>query len=161
VLTVERLKELHHYDPETGVWTRLKGVRGHAAGKPSGCYNNDGYLVIRIDGKLYYAHRLAYFYMTGELPHQVDHHNEVKTDNRFCNLRAATHAQNIHNRGKPRTNTSGLKGVHFYKSRKKWTAQLILNTKNIFLGYFNCPAAAHFAYQIAADVHHGEFARVA
>jgi hypothetical protein len=56
-------------------------------------------------------------------------------------------------------NTSGLKGVTLMKKRQKWRAQLGSVTGPAYLGEFDCPAAAHFAYIIAADKKYGEFAR--
>jgi hypothetical protein len=65
----------------------------------------------------------------------------------------------MRNVGKQAHNTSGLKGVSFHKLRQKWRADIKVNQKKIFLGLFECPAVASFAYQIAADKYHGEFAR--
>lgn len=64
----EELKRLLHYDPETGVWTRLVGVKGFAAGSPVGNIATNGYRYIEIHRKKFLSSRLAWFYMTGEWP---------------------------------------------------------------------------------------------
>lgn len=76
-------------------------------------------------------------------------------------MREATDAQNMWNRGKLVTNKSGLKGVCWHKREQKWRAQASYNGKKIYLGSFDCPAAAHLAYVVWADINHGEFAKVA
>ncbi len=84
-----------HYDPETGLWAWLIENRGwrNRFGKLG------GYNVIYIDDRLYQAGRLAWLYMTGEWPkNQIDHINRDRLDDRFCNLRAVTHTENMHNK---------------------------------------------------------------
>ena len=161
MITADYLRKILHYNPKTGVFTRLVSSRGHAVGEVAGkSVNSYGYSQIVIKQKFYKAHRLAWLYMTGEWPpHEIDHINLDKSDNRFCNLREATHSQNNANRRTQINNTAGLKGVGWHKKAQKWQAQIMVNNKQIYLGCFDCPAAAHFAYIVAADVHHGDFAR--
>jgi hypothetical protein len=100
-LTQARLKELLHYDPESGAitWASRPSSRvkvGMLAGK---VHPTQGYRQVRADKSLYYAHRLAWLYMTGEWPAaDVDHINHVRDDNRWSNLRGATRSQNITSR---------------------------------------------------------------
>lgn len=98
----ERMKKLFRYDPETGELLRR-----------SGTVNRAGYVAIRIDGKLYLAHRLAWFYTTGKWPKSlIDHCNGKKTDNRITNLREATPSMNAHNIHRARsTSKSGCVGA--------------------------------------------------
>ena len=162
-LTAERLREVLAYDPETGAFS-WKVARGpNRAGGPAGNVNKViGYLQIRIDYVLYYGQRLAWLYMTGAWPGKdIDHRDADKTNNRFENLREATMSQNIANSGMFAHNKSGLKGVSWYKPSGKWCAKIKIMQKSYNLGYFDCPAAAHFAYIIAADKAFGEFARSA
>jgi hypothetical protein len=173
MLTAERLRELLHYDPETGAFTwRPREVRSGAertdkswnsahAGKEAGCVSKAlGYRIIRIDQRDYYAHRLAFLYMKGRWPKgRLDHEDTDRSNNKWKNLRKATHSQNLANRGRCRTNTTGFKGVRFHKQRRRYTAQIVVNYKQHYLGLFDTPEEAHAAYCTAAEKHFGEFAR--
>jgi hypothetical protein len=162
VLTAERLRDLLHYDPDTGVWSWLVRQGRACVGATAGWVRADGYRQIRVDGRAYRAHRLAFLYMTGRWPPRlVDHKNVVPGDDRWCNLRPATESQNQHNRGRAATNTSGLKGASFSKHTRKWLAQIAVRGVRKYLGYFDTPEEAHAAYVAASQQHHGEFARAA
>lgn len=90
-LTSEVLREKLLYDPITGTFTHLRNHAKVKAGQQAGSLDDRGYRQIVISGKFYYAHRLAWFYMTGEWPvSEVDHKNLEKDDNVWTNLRAAT-----------------------------------------------------------------------
>lgn len=162
MLTVERLKELLSYDPETGVWTWLISPRQNVAvGSPAG-YLQNGYRVITIDRKPYRAARLAFLYMTGILPAIfIDHENLNRSDDRWSNLREASRSANGANRPINKNNTSGFKGVSWHRSAGKWGARIRVCGRSRRLGLFSTPEAAHAAYIVAADLHFGEFARAA
>ncbi|MFA4974657.1 MAG: HNH endonuclease [bacterium] len=132
------------------------------AGKVAGCMNNNGYLVVRISRRCYFAHRIAWLIVTGEWPNgDVDHKNLDKSDNRWNNLREATRSQNLANKRTPSSNTSGYKGVHWNRQIGKWQAQIRVKGKGIYLGVFNTIDAASSAYENAALMYFGEFARIA
>jgi hypothetical protein len=154
------LKRLLHYDPETGFWTRLVGVKGFAAGSPVGYIGANGYRYIGVRRKSFLSSRLAWFYMTGEWPiNQVDHRDRTPANDRWNNLREATQSENNANFGLRKDNPAGLKGVSWDKRKGKWYARIKHNGKGKFLGYSDCPAAAHFSYVVAADLQYGEFSR--
>jgi len=88
----------------------------------------------------------------------VDHINEIKTDNRKENLRKCNRSENMRNMGMKASNTSGYKGVNFHKASKLWRSQIRLNMKSIHLGYFKNPEDAYNAYCEASKKYHGEFA---
>lgn len=88
----------------------------------------------------------------------VDHINGDGLDNRRCNLRLATAAQNQMNQRRRRDNTSGFKGVRFDRARQRWRAEIRVDGKHIFLGRFDTPVEAHRAYCKAAALYFGEFA---
>jgi hypothetical protein len=159
MISAERLRELLAYDPETGVFTwRVGNRRNVVPGQRAGCPDTGGYLLIRVAGRLVAAHRLAWLYVHGEWPsEQVDHINSVKTDNRICNLRLATRAQNMRNMGLRRSNTSGFKGA--WKHGKRWKSVIMVDRRRIHLGCFDTPEEAHAAYCDAAEKYHGVFAR--
>lgn len=159
-LTCERLREILSYDPDTGIFTWKVAVSKVKAGAVAGCNDGQGYLRIKIDGRNYKSHRLAWLYMTGEWPkEQVDHVNGSRGDNRFENLREAAHAENLWNSGKRVDNTSGFKGVFFDTQARKWRALIGIKGKQKSLGRFTSPEAAHAAYVAAAKKYFGEFAR--
>ncbi|MFH0938247.1 MAG: HNH endonuclease [Planctomycetota bacterium] len=91
---------------------------------------------------------------------EVDHVSGDTLDHRRSNLRLATHAENQRNRGKYQNNTSGLKGVSYDSTRRKWRAQIKVNGKVIYLGHFADTTDAARTYDGAALQLHGAFARM-
>lgn len=159
-LSHDRLCHLLSYDSETGVFRwRVSNSRRRAAGSVAGHVTTDGRVQLRIDKKLYKAHRVAWFYVHGRWPeHLLDHINGNPTDNRLCNLREVNNRQNAMNmRLKPNTK-SGLKGAFYVNHLDKWGATIRVDGKPLILGYFKTPEEAHHAYLEAAKKYHGEFA---
>jgi len=164
MITQEQLKKIRRYDPETGLFYRTVFTSRTGNIRPIqeivvGSLSAKGYLHCTIYGKPYLVHRLVFLYMTGQFPPvqlQIDHINGVKTDNRWCNLRLATNAENCRNRGPQKSNTSGYKGVTRRKNR--WIAQITHNQKVIHLGMFDTPTAAATRYNQAAIQLQGKFA---
>ena len=151
ILTQARLKELLHYDPATGVFTNTqqRGRRG-ALGAVTGSVNGSGYVQIKLTGKSYLAHRLAWLYEYGVFPvADTDHIDQDKTNNRIANLRTATRSENKQNVGLQCNNTSGYRGVTWSKQANKWRAEIKLNRKLRHLGYFTNVADAVTAYAAA------------
>jgi hypothetical protein len=163
-LTHERLLSVLHYDPDTGRFTWLASLAHRVkVGDEAGSNHGSGYFEIGIDNVRYLAHRLAWFYMSGEWPSaQIDHRDLDRSNTRWNNLRLATHGQNVHNSGPRKHNSHGFKGVTFYPSKKtKWHARIMFQRKLYLLGFFNTPEEAHAAYAKKAAELHGEFARTA
>lgn len=161
MITQDRLRELLEYDPETGLFTWLVRtalcirVRNRA-----GClHRTTGYRWITIGRIAYQEHRLAFLYMTGESPINIDHKNGYQDDNRWGNLRSASASENACNRRIASNNTSGYKGVSFEKCAQKWRATIQIHGVSRQLGHFNTPEAAAEAYALAALDLHGEFIR--
>lgn len=90
----------------------------------------------------------------------VDHKNGNRLDNRKCNLRICTQAENRRNSLKSRNNATGYKGVTFNVKNQKYVSQIGVNYKHLYLGSFICPIEAARAYNAAAIIHYGEFARL-
>jgi len=88
----------------------------------------------------------------------VDHHNRNTLDNRKCNLRVCSYAENNRNSKIKNTNVCGYKGVGIYKN--KWIARIRVNYKVIHLGYFDTPEEAYAAYCEASKKYHKEYGRV-
>lgn len=160
MLTLERLRQLLAYDPETGAFTRLVAAPGRSGvGSAVGSVKS-GYLFTHIDRKAYSLHRLAWFFVHGSLPEmRVDHIDGDTLNNRIANLRLATHAQNLGNSKRRKDNTSGFKGVSADRSGARWRAQIKRNGRIAHLGTFDTPEEAHAAYVAAATELFGEFAR--
>lgn len=159
MITQERLKEVLHYDPETGEFTwKIALSPRRKVGDSAGGMDALGYIAFMVDSKRYKAHRLAFLYMTGEIPGEVDHINLVKNDNRWCNLRPTTTSKNAFNRNRSIRNTSGVKGVCWDKSRSKWMASLKINGKSKTIGYYPDLIGAELAVRKARIELHGEYA---
>lgn len=90
----------------------------------------------------------------------VDHINGNTLDNRKCNLRICSQAENSRNAKIGKNNTSGYKGVYWDKFNNKWVAQIKINYKHKNLGRYLEKEDAYKAYCEAAIKYHGEFARV-
>jgi hypothetical protein len=114
-----------------------------------------------FDSKIYLAHRLAFLYMIGRWPEaDTDHVNLNRSDCRWSNLREATRAQNLQNKGRIKTNTSGFPGVHFYKRTNNWAVKIEVNGKKIQIYGFDTIEAAVQARSELVKKYHGEFARL-
>lgn len=155
-LTAARLRELLHYDPQTGVFmwrTTGKGrpdIGSHAGNVDRGL----GYRLICVDYHRRYAHRLAFLYMNGGWPDGlVDHINGDRADNRRANLRVGDRRLNQENmRRAAKGSASGLIGAH--KKRDRWSAQIQTHGKLIKLGVFATAQQAHEAYVAAKRKFH-------
>jgi hypothetical protein len=159
ILTHEYLKEHLHYSVITGKFYWLESASKRIkTNDVAGNLTCKDYRRIRINGSNYFAHRLAWFWVTGEWPEkQIDHKNRIRDDNYWLNIREATQSQNNYNKGISPTNSSGFKGVYWYKTYQKWRANIRINGKKKHLGYFDSPELAHKAYVKAGKEHHGEF----
>lgn len=143
------------YDPATGVFTWLQQCGRVKPGEIAGTISSNGYVQIRIKGRIYLAHRLAWLCMHGEMPAlMLDHINMNKQDNRIANLRLANKSQNSQNTLASAANTSGYKGVSWSKQSKKWRASIKVNQKAKHLGFFELPEDAYAAYKNAAQELH-------
>lgn len=161
-LTQGRLKNVLSYDPATGVFTWLKRRGCSAAGNEAGCVALNGYCLIRIDGVLYTAHRLAWFYINGAWPDgHIDHVNRNRLDNRISNLRVCNDLENGPNANLSRANKSGVTGVWFNSKVGKWYAQIMVNRRNLYLGRYQEKEDAirarktaeekYFPFRVSAD----------
>lgn len=166
MIDLQRLKELLTYYPDAGVfvWSHAKVGKGRGRIEPgtiAGSLNPyRGYIYLKIDQRMYSAHRLAYFYVNGAWPaDEIDHINGDKTDNRINNLRPATRSQNGMNTRAKSRNTSGIKGVDWNKKQQRWRARIRTLKGRKDLGGFLTKEEAAAAYARAAHELHGEFAK--
>jgi hypothetical protein len=141
-LTQSQLKKLLYYDHTTGDFIWLVNRSGTARAGDTAGYNHTGsggktYREITINGRSYFAHRLAFLLMTGSFPeYEVDHEDGNGLNNKWDNLRAVTHNQNAKNRRVYSNNTSGCAGVSWDKRGNKWRVRIGINGKQKPLGYF-------------------------
>lgn len=148
------LLRLFNYDPLTGKFSRKEEYRGNAKHKIGSLCK--GYVIIKIDGHGYAAHRLAWLYVHGHSPVGViDHINGDKADNRIANLRDTTHQVNAQNISvtNPKSR-SGLRGAYWASSIGRWMSLITVDWKRIYLGNFQTAEDAHQAYLQAKAIHH-------
>lgn len=161
MITQQRLRDLFHYDPETGFLTNRVN-RGRRAKIGMVCGTGPcpkGYLTVVISKKSYRLHRIIWAYVHGEWPEVLDHKDCNGCNNRLKNLRIATKSQNMMNSRKRGDNTSGVKGICWNREKSKWTASLWKNGKQKFLGYFENKNEAIDLLQKTRLQLHGDFSK--
>lgn len=154
-LTQALLQSLIRYNPRTGVFTWMESRGRRKVGDVAGAIGPKGYVLIGLNGRQWLAHRLAWLWVYGTMPTDMDHLNGVRHDNRIVNLREATAQVNAQNR---RTPTSGSLserlGVSWNERRGKWLARIMVGGKSVHLGYFDDRNEAHAVYVKAKRQHH-------
>lgn len=156
------------YDKESGSFTRIlvdarPNVVARFHGKPTGHIRKDGYVMLSVGtsgkgGKLYYAHRVAWEMIYGEIPEglEIDHIDRNPSNNRISNLRLVTSEGNSFNTGGWKNASSTFKGVYWCKEKLKWVAQFNCKDYRKHLGYFDSEDAAHLARLTAEEAYHGK-----
>lgn len=159
-LTAARLRELLHYDPETGVFTRkVRTAQMMRVGDIAGNPHENGYITVQLLGRTYRAHVLAWLYTHSAWPPEdVDHINRVRHDNRISNLRLASRSENLQNSGLSRRNTSRHKGVRRQvlsgEPTGRWQAFIYLHRRFTHLGIFSSVEDAAAARKAAEALYH-------
>ena len=150
-LTQAELKKHFWYTETTGVFIRKYKTHGRAGFCPKGSpvgWLRGGYIIMKINGREYKAHQLAWLYVYGEFPNcPLDHKNTISCDNRIKNLRILTPAQNSQNMSKPHKDSkSGFLGVSYIKLKKIFRAEIMTNGKRLYIGESKTAEAAGAAY---------------
>lgn len=159
--TPEELRQLLHYDPETGflIWrTRseemfahgLHGQKSTAAfwnrlhsGKRADNLSLIGYCYVSVWGRGIPSHRVCWAIHYGRWPKQhIDHVDHDRANNRIDNLRDVPRLENMRNQKLSSNNKSGVTGVHWSDRLKKWSAQITVGGKTLYLGVFSEKADA-------------------
>ncbi len=154
----EEIREFLVYDKGKLLWSQKPSIRINV-GSEAGHVTAKGYLKVRFRGKGYLSHRVVWFLKKNEQPPKLlDHINNIKTDNRIENLRAATDTQNQHNCKLSSANKSGVKGVHWNKRKSKWQVRVMVAGVNKHIGYYTTLGAAEVAAQQARENLHGSYA---
>lgn len=158
MVTPDEIKKVIRYDPESGqfYWSKNSGRR--KAGERAGYRMQHGYEEIKVLGKRWTAHRLAWFIMTGVIPeNQIDHINGIRYDNRWINLRLANQSENNMNRCA--NNTLGVKNVYLHKPTGTYNVKLYVNGVCISFGYYADLELAELVATEAREKYHKQFAR--
>jgi len=153
-MSIEELKQMLSYDSNTGEFTWTGNAPHKVKNKLANAKDKLGYVCLKIQGKMYKAHRLAWAFTHGHFPEKhIDHINGNPSDNRIVNLREATRSLNLQNLRKPKfNNKSGFLGV--CKNGNNWSAQICVNGKKVSLGTYPSPDQAHVAYVNAKRKYH-------
>ena len=143
MIAISELRQYIEYDPTYGKLIYCK------TGKVANSKTSKGYIRLKINGQEILGHRAAWALTFNSWPHGfIDHINENKLDNRLCNLRVTTHAENLHNQHLPTCrSTTGIRGVS--KSRNKFKVHICTNKHNQYIGTFNTLKQAEQAYLAA------------
>jgi len=152
LITQKELKKILHYDEKTGVFTwKVNRGNNQTKGEIAGYPDKDGYVRISINKKRFLAHRLAWLYKKGYLPENlIDHEDRNPYHNWWDNLRETSHSCNAKNTGNFSHNTSGVKGIWFNKSAKKWQSEIKINKVPKYLGIYKDFTEA-VAHRLAAE----------
>ena len=155
--TAQRLRDLLHYEPKTGVFTWLVNRQGPArAGDKAGYVRHDKYLIIGLHGKTYLAHRLAWLYCYGDWPkHDIDHIDGDPSNNSMANLRDEPTQINLQNIKKAtKKNLTGLLGVSPSRNKKSWYSRIYIDGQLFCLGTYDSAQDAYAAYVKAKRAGH-------
>ena len=155
------IKSIFDYDRETGLlrW-KVRVAKNTHIGTVAGDLDRKGRIRVSINSIRYLAHRVIWVWVTGKWPtHEIDHCDEVKSNNAWKNLREATPSQNHFNIKLKKHNTSGYKGVSLTPSGR-WHCKITIDYKQIYLGTFSSAEEAYDAYCKMAEKYHGSFANL-
>lgn len=148
LITAERLREILMYDHTSGVFTFRVRRGSMKVGTASGVRKDDGRIAIKLEGRYYLAHRLAWLYVHGVWPEQqIDHIDGNPLNNGIANLRDVSPTTNSQNRrfADPGSK-SGLLGAQWCKGYGNWQASIRVKGTRMNLGKFDSAQEAHEAY---------------
>lgn len=138
MLTQDYVKSIFNYNEITGVLKWRVNRHRVFKGKTCNSLDRDGYKRVTVDGKGYRVHRIIWLYVYGYMPeNQIDHKDQVKTNNKIENLREVSFSCSSQNRDNFKSNTSGVKGISWNNNNKKWKVTIMNDCKNIHGGYFS------------------------
>jgi hypothetical protein len=156
MLTQKHLKEVLHYNPDTGIFVWKISARRDLIGKQAGGLTAKGYIRIKIDAKMYMAHVLAWLYVHGVCPVvQIDHKDTIKTHNWISNLRELNNADNHQNRFKANSNSkTGVQNVTYREATGNYQVSIVVAGKKLYQGTYSTLKIAECAALRAKRKHH-------
>lgn len=158
MITQELINSLFEYDNGVLYW-KVNRTGTAKKGTQAGWLHSNGYFRCKVKGKPYLVHRLIYLAHHGYLPEILDHINGNPLDNRIENLREASKYENQYNSKIRNDNSSGVKGIGWNKTKKKWIVRIKINGVRKHLGAFDDLELAELVILEARDKYHKEFAR--
>lgn len=159
MLTYEKIHELLKYLPNGELLRKVSTSPRAIEGMIVGCVGTRGYKYFSIDGKKYYNHRIVWFLHNKKMPKYLDHIDGNRLNNKIDNLRECNLTQNACNSLKRKDNTSGYKGVNWFKPQNKWRARINMYGKEYHFGYFDSIEKAIDVVTNGRKKIHQEFAR--
>jgi len=156
-LTQQELWSL--FDYKNGELFRKNSCKGKFAGAKVGCLTKNGYVTTNIDNNMYYIHRLVWKMFHGKDPLYIDHIDGDRTNNNIKNIRECTVKENTRYSRRPKTNTSGYKGVRYHTPSGKWQARIVYNYKEKHIGLYSTAEEAfmariEFSKKVFGEFHH-------
>jgi len=134
-ITYDLIRELFDYHKDGHLVWKVPISRSTKKGDRVTYQNTMGYVVVFIENKPYYAHRIIWLWHHGYVPeNNLDHINRNKSDNRIENLREVSQQCNMRNSKTNTRNKTGVKGISYDDSREKYVAQIRAFGKNCNLG---------------------------
>jgi len=136
-LTQERVRELFDYREDGVLVWKVRPSNNTQAGDVAGVMGSKGYWLLKINRRMYYAHRIVFLWHHGYIPeHDTDHIDRNKCNNRIENLREVSKVCNSRNQARSVRNKSGVKGVCWASLESKWKAHIFTHIGRVHLGYF-------------------------
>jgi HNH endonuclease len=157
LLSVDEVRARIEYNPDTGLFRWLNPNSHQAVSWFKGNKSVRQYRRLWILGRHILAHNVAWALMTGRWPeHEIDHRNRQQGDNRWSNLRSATHAENSRNRSVGKNSSTGVVGVSRFG--KRFRACIRFQGKQLSLGLFSTIEEAAIARRDKAETLYADFA---
>ena len=160
MIDITQIHKYFFYDNGKLFWKCKKAHSIHNIGDEAGTTNKRGYKIVVLDRKHFRIHKIIWFMHHGDWPEIIDHVDGNTSNNRIENLRKASQAQNAMNRKIAKNNTSGITGVYFCSTWKRWKAEIKFHSKKLTLGGFDSFEDAVNARLTAEKKYHGEFSRL-
>ena len=158
VLSQKVVCALFVYDPDGCLRWRKSPSNNVPAGSIAGNINAYGHVIVEVNHIAYPVHRLVWIYHYGRVPDrkEITHLNHIRTDNCIENLVATNPSESKRNKKLYKSNSSGVPGVVYTKSRKRknWRATISYERRRISLGYFDTKEEAIIARK-NAEIRYG------
>jgi hypothetical protein len=152
MITQREIKKILKYNMTTGQFTWKKTMGGAVKGEVAGHLSYQGYVRISIGGRRYFAHTLAWIYVTGNPPkYEIDHIDRCRHNNRWRNLRDIPHTINLTNRKRFSNNSTGTTGID--RENGRFRVRVTVDGRRHYVGSFDRISEAKVARRAFLDLH--------